>query len=187
MFLYIRIVFVLLFSYFERNSCEVPPADRAGTLGERISGEDAQRVFLASCDCHCQGYPVIRWPGIVAEQVDRSMTDEIMLIMGTKAPQQQQQPKQQYPIPVPSPASRVWLALRVLLLSMMYRFGVATLLYLSLSLSLLGCTHPFWLAIWLHATLRSSAHCKFSCEVTFMPCSTHSTPYDFNWQRERQR
>lgn len=105
MFLYIRIVFVLLFSYFERNSCEVPPADRAGTLGERISGEDAQRVFLASCDCHCQGYPVIRWPGIVAEQVDRSMTDEIMLIMGTKAPQQQQQ--QQYPIPIPSPESRV--------------------------------------------------------------------------------
>lgn len=107
MFLYIRIVFVLLFSYFEQNSCEVPPADRAGTLGERISGEDAQRVFLASCDCHCQGYPVIRWTGIVAEQVDRSMTDEIMLIMGTKAPQQQQQPKQQYPIPIPSPESRV--------------------------------------------------------------------------------
>lgn len=85
----------------------MPPADRAGTLGERISGEDAQRVFLASCDCHCQGYPVIRWPGIVAEQVDRSMTDEIMLIMGTKAPQQQQQPKQQYPIPIPSLESRV--------------------------------------------------------------------------------
>lgn len=104
---FIFVLFLFSVSYFERNSCEVPPADRAGTLGERISGEDAQRVFLASCDCHCQGYPVIRWPGIVAEQVDRSMTDEIMLIMGTKAPQQQQQPKQQYPIPIPSLESRV--------------------------------------------------------------------------------
>lgn len=181
---FIFVLFLFSFSYFERNSCEVPPADRAGTLGERISGEDAQRVFLASCDCHCQGYPVIRWPGIVAEQVDRSMTDEIMLIMGTKAPQQQQQ----YPIPIPSPESRVSSLAGVTSpvafddVSFWSCYPV-----LPLPLSLLGCTHPFWLAIWLHATLRSSAHCKFSCEVTFMPCSTHSTPYDFNWQREIQR
>lgn len=107
--------------------------------------------------------------------------------LGTKAPrqqqQQQQQPRQQYPIPSLESGWRYE--------SCCFRWCIVLELLPCSPLPatrspfyLLGCAHPFWLAIWLHATLRSSAHCKFSCEVTFMPCSTHSTPYDLTWQRE---
>lgn len=111
----------------------MPPAARAGTLcrhiGERTWKRESAIVtlngYLASCDRHCQGYPVKRWAGIV-EQVDRSMTDEIMLTWhkGTTATAAAAAASPA----VPNSKSRVWLALRVLLLSMMYRFGVATLL-----------------------------------------------------------
>lgn len=109
-----------------------PEGDR-----ERGSGNcDAQRVF-GLLRLPLPGYPVkccccCCWAGIV-EQVDRSMTDEIMLTWHkstTAAPNSKSQ-------------SEPKLALRVLLLSMMYRFGVATLhsllFLLPLGLPLLLC------------------------------------------------
>lgn len=123
---------------------------------ERGSGNcDAQRVF-GLLRLPLQGYPVkccccccCCWAGIV-EQVDRSMTDEIMLTWhksttATAAPNSKSQ-------------SEPKLALRVLLLSMMYRFGVATLLLL---LSLLPLGLPLLLCPSILVGHLASRHAAF--------------------------